>query len=534
MSVLSLTSLPGVNAWRSLSIFALARALVLAALVLAQVLLGMQLSGANLPNEGQWLALLLTYFAFSCGFAWLALTIRRSFHAQVLAQFFLDLLFIGQILFQTDGIRSGLAVLLLMPLAAAGLLLPRAIGLMCAAAATLLLLGDAGYRSIYTTADPSWVLTGLHGVVAFGLVMLMNGLTQRAETNERLAREAEELALKETLLSQQVMQELAPGVIVFDPSRVVRAISPSARQLLTSMGIVVEPGDRLDARKSLAPLQRSIDEQSRVQGSGAGEAHAVVFAEVPGEPVLLVRVTEVARGLSNESDLVAFIEPAEAVAERAQRSKLAAMGRMSGSIAHEIRNPLASITQAAELLAQDEAMTESRANARLVEIVRSNAQRINHIIEDVLAVTRVDRVQPANVDVAAMVRDVALEVPSIGDVHLEGHLTVWFDPLHLRLTLINLLRNARRHARSRVSVRMVRLRAGLGEIQVIDDGPLIAAEVRTHLFEPFHTTERSGTGLGLYLAREYCVANRAQITYEERGRIETPQKMFVIRLRSKE
>ncbi|HET7773449.1 MAG TPA: HAMP domain-containing sensor histidine kinase, partial [Burkholderiaceae bacterium] len=327
---------------------------------------------------------------------------------------------------------------------------------------------------------------------------------------------------------------VAPGVIVFDRSRVVRAISPSARQLLTSMGIVVEPGDRLDARKSLAPLLHSIEEQSRVQGSGAAEAQAVVFAEVPGEPVLLVRVTEVARGLSNESDLVAFIEPAEAVAERAQRSKLAAMGRMSGSIAHEIRNPLASITQAAELLAQDPELTASRANARLVEIVRSNALRINHIIEDVLAVTRVDRVQPADVDVAALVRDVSLEVPSIGEVQLEGRLTVWFDPLHLRLTLINLLRNARRHARSQVSVRLVRLRAGLGEIQVIDDGPLIAPEVRTHLFEPFHTTERSGTGLGLYLAREYCVANRAQITYEERGRAETPQKMFVIRLRSKE
>ncbi|HET7773698.1 MAG TPA: hypothetical protein VFK82_07725, partial [Burkholderiaceae bacterium] len=173
MSVLSLTSLPGMNAWRSLSVFALARTLVLAALVLAQVLLGLQLSGTNLPNEGQWLALLLAYFAFSCGFAWLALTIRRSFHAQVLAQFFLDLLFIGQILFQTDGIRSGLAVLLLMPLAAAGLLLPRAISLMCAAAATLLLLGDAAYRAIYTVADPSWVLTGLHGLVAFGLVVLM-------------------------------------------------------------------------------------------------------------------------------------------------------------------------------------------------------------------------------------------------------------------------------------------------------------------------------------------------------------------------
>ena len=223
-----------------------------------------------------------------------------------------------------------------------------------------------------------------------------------------------------------------------------------------------------------------------------------------------------------------------------QRSKLASMGRLTGSIAHEIRNPLTAISHASALLADD---LKDPVEARMLAIIRENASRINLIIEDVLALSRSDRAQIQAIDLNAAVREVIAELPPTPVIHVLGSAQGKFDPLHLRLTLINLLRNGQRHTQTQVLVRIEQLSLNDVEIQVIDDGPALSSTTREHLFEPFFTTHSQGTGLGLYLAREYCLANHAQLTYEERSthpnssstlaiHPEQNEKMFVIRLQA--
>jgi two-component system, NtrC family, sensor histidine kinase PilS len=242
-----------------------------------------------------------------------------------------------------------------------------------------------------------------------------------------------------------------------------------------------------------------------------------------------LRMVRVSRALSDESDVVLFLESVRDVEERAQSAKLASMGRLTGSIAHEIRNPLAAIDQAAQLMGDDGVDQTTR---RLMQIVRENTRRINRIIEDVLALSRSDRAEPAKVDLLDLLKQIAVEVPAAPPVLVQGaSLTGWFDPLHLRLTLTNLVRNAQRHCANQVQVRVSEVSAQEVEVAIIDDGAPIPSKIRQHLFEPFYTTHSQGTGLGLYLAREYCLANRGHLTYEERG---APggavEKCFVVRM----
>jgi two-component system sensor histidine kinase PilS (NtrC family) len=512
--------------WRSLLYFTLARLSVIGLLILAHTMLGQKIP-SEVP-EAQTLALVLVYFAFSCAFAWLAATVRTSFHAQVLAQFFVDAMFLGLLLFQGGGLRSGLAILLLMPLAGVALLLPTGPALFCAALTTLLFLVDSFWRVFSEGGDPQWLAAALHGVGAFAIVLLFRMLTVKVAREERLARDAGEMARKQALVSQQVMGEMEPGVMVLDEDWLIRAINPSARALFVNLGMPLEPGDRLDQHAGMDPLTSLLREMDDAQDNLVREI--VLSTSGNAADRYLVRQARVARGMMNESDTVLFIESVRAAEERNQRSKLAAMGRLTGSIAHEIRNPLAAIKHAADLLAED---VDDPGGQRLVSIVRDNAVRINQIVEDVLALARADRAQPMALALDQLAREVIGEMNEGPAVQVSGSARGRFDPLHLRLTLHNLVRNAKRHARSVVQVRLCPLPDGSVELAVMDDGPTIDPQTREHLFEPFYTTQQSGTGLGLYLAREYCVANQARLTYEERpmqgsGELE---KMFVIRMR---
>jgi two-component system, NtrC family, sensor histidine kinase PilS len=296
---------------------------------------------------------------------------------------------------------------------------------------------------------------------------------------------------------------------------------------------LLEPGDWLASRAPIAVLADLI-EKSETKADREQE-HEVELPKLAGATGYAgterykLRMVRVARALSDESDTVLFLESAKVVEERAQSAKLASMGRLTGSIAHEIRNPLAAIDQAAQLLDDEGADSTTR---RLTQIVRENTRRINGIVEDVLALSRSDRAQPVKIDLQEFVKQILGELPPAPQVAVPAQAGAGlFDPLHLRLTLTNLIRNAQRHCVSKVEVRVNNVSPEEIEVAVIDDGKPIPSKIRQHLFEPFYTTHSQGTGLGLYLAREYCLANRAHLTYEERsdptGHVE---KCFVIRM----
>ena len=234
---------PSVSSWRSLKFFTLARGITIGLILLVEVFLLDKFSQG--ASHQQTVALLLVYFSFACAFTWLALMVRASFYAQVLAQFFIDLLFIGLMLFQAGGVRSGLGILLFMPLSGAALLLPFGAAMFCAAITAIVLLLDAAYSAFSGSAEVPWVASALHGIGAFAMAGIFQGLTARAIQEERRARLAAEAANHQALLSQRVMGELEPGVLVLDANLRVRSVNPAAHALFADAGILVSPGEAL-------------------------------------------------------------------------------------------------------------------------------------------------------------------------------------------------------------------------------------------------------------------------------------------------
>jgi two-component system, NtrC family, sensor histidine kinase PilS len=524
--------LPTLALWRSLRYLTVARLILIAVLIFFVTVAGGKLVDGLQQNDRA-LALLLVYFAFGCAYCWLAYRVRSSFYAQVIAAFFIDVLFIGLLLSMAGGLRSGLAVTVFLPLSGTAVLLPTGMAFFCAAVTALSFLGEAAYREFVERSDPLWLAAGLHGIGAFGIVALLRGLATQANAQEKRARLEANRARQAAMLSSKVIGVLGPAVTVVDATGVVRALNPAARALFADAGVLLEPGDWLASRAPLAVLADLIE-----KAGPAVEREQEYNVELPkhagagnqaGTERYKLRMVRVARALSDESDTVLFLESAKQVEERAQSAKLASMGRLTGSIAHEIRNPLAAIDQAAQLLDDEHTDDTTR---KLMKIVRENTKRINGIVEDVLALSRSDRAQPAKLELQSFVAELAAELPAQPPVHVQGQAVHgWFDPLHLRLTLINLMRNAQRHCKTAVTVRIAQVPGQEAEVLVIDDGPPIPPAVKQHLFEPFYTTHTQGTGLGLYLAREYCLANRGYLTYEERGSAaEAMEKCFVVRM----
>jgi two-component system sensor histidine kinase PilS (NtrC family) len=220
---------------------------------------------------------------------------------------------------------------------------------------------------------------------------------------------------------------------------------------------------------------------------------------------------------------VIFLQDVTAIENQAQQLKLASMGRLTASIAHEVRNPLSAIGHATSLLAED--LTEP-SHARLLKIVGDNVARVNRMVEDILQLSR--KVQPHSepLPLEAFLAEIRTEFHEThalpADMIRVGGAAsspVRFDALHLREVVVNLLTNAIRYASGTPgSIRLfvVSESPGRMELHVQDDGPGITPEVRAHLFEPFYTTSSKGTGLGLYLARELCLNNGAMLDYEYR------------------
>ncbi|MGH8635779.1 MAG: ATP-binding protein [Burkholderiales bacterium] len=223
-----------------------------------------------------------------------------------------------------------------------------------------------------------------------------------------------------------------------------------------------------------------------------------------------------------------FLEDLTRVQAQARQMKLASLGRLTANIAHEIRNPLSAISHATELLQEETGLNDTA--SRLLSIIHDNTQRLDRMVQDVLKLNRRDRAHTEHFSIADFLRTFAQQFCSIERIDVEvlrleispqsaiGP-AVSFDRSHLNQVMWNLCRNALRYCRGLPGSIVVRVdhgaRADRVRLSVVDDGPGIAAQYRVHLFEPFFTTVATGTGLGLYIAREVCEANGASLEYVE-------------------
>jgi two-component system sensor histidine kinase PilS (NtrC family) len=523
----------GETPWRAVEYFASTRVIVAAALVFASATFGARPLGVS-GIAGSTLVASLSYFAFAALFAGLSLYVHRRFLAQVIGQLVLDLVVITVLVVSSGGVASGWVILFLLPLAGASLLLPSTLVFFVCAVAVLAILIDAGLRTLSTDAsDPLLFQAGLYGAALFGVTALLGALSSRLASQERLARSRGRDLQNQLAINRLVIAQMQQGVIVVDPTTQVRANNRAARRMLGLEPSAQLTGVRLTtvpAASALAEAFMRWVDAGRSEGAWSNTVMAGTAADAAMSPLLESRMrARFARPTSgSDEEFVIFIEDVRDVEDRAQQLKLAAMGRLTASIAHEIRNPLAAISHAGQLMGEDSADPLLK---RLSGIVRENTQRLNRLVEDVLRVARREPPLGDEIDInefvqqfmSEFVRDRGL-APATIELESEPGLSVKFEQSHLRQVLYNLVDNALRYATGGAkSVRIVIERApeqDRAQLWVFDDGAGVPPDARAALFEPFFTTRTQGTGLGLYLAREFCVTNRAVLSYSSRREVD--------------
>lgn len=507
-------------AWRTLEYFALTRVLIASALLLSIVAFGAGPGGWSAPP---FVVGSLAYFGLAAVLAVTAAYVHRRFIAQVALQLAIDLIVISMLLVLGGGLRSGVMILYLLPLAGAALLLPTVAVFFVCALAALTLLGDSVLRSLQSGgADATVFQAGLYGAALFAVAALLRFLAARLAAQESLARKNARVIENQLEINRLVIAQMEQGVVVVDATTTVRANNRAARVLLGLSPEAQLTGVRLAELPGQQPLTAAF-----VRWLGSLRASETADDEVATTlPELKLRARFVCPAFGASDEFAIFLEDVRLIEERAQQLKLAAMGRLTASIAHEIRNPLGAIDHAAQLLVEE---ARGSGSQRLAAIVHENAQRLNRLVEDVLRAVRREAPLGEVIDLTAFMgswidefgRDRRLSADRFV-LEVEAGLQIRFEESHLRQVLYNLMDNALRFSSgSPASVVVVAERSGevpgAAQLWVIDDGPGIAAGTRDALFEPFYTTSSRGTGLGLYMAREFCLVNRADLAYAKRA-----------------
>ena len=426
------------------------------------------------------------------------------------------------------------AALLVLPVLMSGVLTSRLLSLATAAGVALMLLLVAWHAS-GTEAAGAVLITqsGLAGIGFFAIALLSGELASRLAREEMAARGSMELARQQAQLNRLVIEEMADGVLVVDRDLRVRATNPAARSLLSAKGPGPAAPFQLQGHAAWAVLCQAV-QRALAEAYWPEAGSEVVLNFGPGDTRTLrmrVRFTR-RRSLQHgqaatEEFCVLLLEDVRTAQARLRQEKLAAMGRVSVGIAHEIRNPLAAIAQANALLMEDALPAPQQ---RLARMVADNVERLKRLVDEVMEVAPGIAPQPSSIDATAEVaaaaaewaRAAGLDAGPLGRLRLDLPalpLRVVFDPEHLRRVLVNLLDNAKRHASDApgaIGVRLAARDAGSALLLVDSDGPPIAQEVERHLFEPFFSTRSRGSGLGLYICRELCERYGASIEYRLR------------------
>ncbi|KQW51774.1 hypothetical protein ASD88_03950 [Pelomonas sp. Root662] len=523
---------PAEPAESSASFERLYRAFLAARAALGVALIAAQLIAAALSTPPAQSTLTLSaYYAMAAVALWLLPQLRRGASARSLARISsphwwsaigMDLVLFG-VLHALDPSGVNYGALFVMPVLMAAVLCPRMLALATAAMATLGLLAAAVW-ALLLGADVGLRTTqaGLVGSGLFAVSLLAGELSARLAREEKAARGSLALARQQESLNRLVIDEMQEGVLVVDRRGRVRAMNPASRDLLgASSG---ELSWQLRGRADWQPLVQALE---RAYAGGAGGTGAEVDVALPLESgvsrSLRLRLRFTRQREGSEELCVLFVEDNRELLARTRQEKLAAMGRVSVGIAHEIRNPLAAIAQANALIAEDVAGMRAE---QLTKMVASNVQRLKRLVDDVTEIAPGMQPETQPLDASALVQEACDDWARVNDIKPGAQsrfqlqigapgLLALFDAEHLRRVLVNLLDNAHRHAEAGVgAIAVVLARHGDDlELVVRSAGPPVPPEIERHLFEPFFSTRSRGSGLGLYICRELCERHAARIDY---------------------
>lgn len=510
---------PNIDFWRSLRYFNLYRlALATLFVLLAAVFGNSLLLGAHSLKlffvAGIIYVIVAILFFVPLRLHW------PHFTLQLAGQVGCDIVGLTVLSHASGGIQSGIGLLLLISLAAAGLISRGKITLFFSSLASIAALLEHSYSVLYNDAIVAhYVQVGLLCVSYFAVAWLAHTLAKYAVISQQLAqRRGHDLAsLSEA--SRLVMRDMHDGVLVVDEHGVIMQMNPSAARLLRHSAM---PGSKLSENFPLL-----FGEYALWKRTGTVNKETLQLDEG-----VQARLNFVAVKRNAAHGVVIFLEDMQRIMAQAQQIKLAALGRLTANIAHEVRNPLSSISYAAELLREsineDHLSTSRRAKEeqegvnRLLQIVLDNTGRINRIVQDVMQMNRRDRAQPEAFELNNLLLNFVEEFtlaerlnPEVINLTESLDFEVSFDRGHLHQVLWNLCSNAIRYCQKLPGSLTLTTNIVNGRpiLEVLDDGPGIPCEHLSKLFEPFFTTATDGTGLGLYIAKELCEANGALLEY---------------------
>ncbi len=504
---------PDETTWRTLVVFCLYR-VILAVFVGGAFIFLNRFFNLGVVTPGAIVPTVISYTMASVLLLIPARLREPSLMLQVTAGVIVDVLAIVVLMYASGGVKSGLGVILLVSLAAAGLITRGRLAFFHAAIAALAVLLEQTFQVWrYDGVIQDFVQSGLTAAAFFATAGLASKLAGYARTSEEIAEERKIDLANLSQINELVIRDMQDAILVVDNQGRIRQSNPRAAAMLGPL-----PIGRVATLADYAPEIAALLESWR-KGSET-TFMSLRSARVTGE----LQVHFVPIGAGDPPPTVVFVADVGRQRQQALQMKLASLGRLTASIAHEIRNPLSSIGHAAELLEEDAAMAE--ASRRLIDIISGNVQRLDRIVQEILDLSRRDRAQAESIDPNAFLAHFAQQFAStekVGDNSLDVQVRTtyrpWFDRQHLDQILWNLARNAWRHGRKLPgSVRVILSASpapGRLALDVIDDGPGVPREVQSHLFEPFFTTEAQGTGLGLYIARELCEGNGARLEYVE-------------------
>jgi len=474
----------------------------------------------NSENAPLFFSLALAYLLFSITL--LVITPLKSsavifFHP---LQIVIDILFIIMMMYAAGGIQSGLGLLLIVTIVTASLVSNGRLALFYAAIATIGLLLEQSYRIIrWELAASSYTQSVMLSLSCFATAWLAYSLAKRVLQSEALASsrgvDLENLAQ----VNELITQEMQDGVIVVDENLNIRHHNSQATLLLA---LPNHDTDELSLKGNAPIIANALSDWLH----GSGKNKDLIISVNNRE--LNLRFEPINHQIL-ELGAVIFIQDWSKIQAAAQQAKLAALGRLTANIAHEIRNPLSAISHANQLLQEDENF--AAANVRILQIIEDNTQRINQIIKDVLELNRRDRTLQETIGLNQFITDFHTQFCAIEKIpsthfsisHCIQQNSITFDRRHLTQILWNLCKNGWEHSRKEIgslSLHCTQTQSAapaakaVMKLEIIDDGAGVDEQNRSKLFEPFHTTKTTGNGLGLYISRELAEANNSKLIYQ--------------------
>lgn len=480
------------------------------------------------------------------------LLLRYWFHypeLQVFVMLVVDVVALTLMVYANGGVSLQLSMLYIVAVMVGSILLPQGRAMVIALLAVLAVVYQQVYFSI--VHDSQMRAAGSVGLLAVSFVavsFLGQVITRRLKLVEEEAALRTGQARQAEAINQLIIEQMPMGVLAFDREQRLLMINEAARQWLhqpeagygwslmqlsPSLAVQIMLAIQQDARRQGVMVATDMDDAQLLEHRPP--AQPISFTTHESQMALSVQLLaldggRLSDGASPIGATVVLLESLSRVNQQAQQMKLASLGRLTASIAHEIRNPLAAISQAGELLGEINNQPDEQT---LIKMIQKQSVRLNQMVEDILQLSRRNTSKPERLDLLDWLTSFQDHfVPNVTErinsqtysrdqlslvqlsVDVDYH--VEFDPFQLEQVLINLVNNglhhgSKLHAKPHVSFHLRRLESGLVMLDVIDEGLGIPNKVLPSLFEPFYTTEAGGTGLGLYLSRAFCEANGASL-----------------------